>query len=292
MAEKSSSPSSNAPAPIAEIDHGPSKLDQFLENHQKKLIIAAILIALGVIAYVIYDGLAEAKAQEAGSALLEAEKVADYQDVIKKWPDSHAAASALLLMADLQWADSQPDSIASLEEFIANHPEHPALATAKVSLGLRLLEQGKTSEATEILSEVADSDQATHIAPLACIGLGDIAKASGKPDQAKTWYEKAKLDPNQEGNTFADIADIRLTLVNAKPPEKIQPALPKPPEPTPPATGTTPSPAVTPPVLEKPDTPAQKPKEQPTKPTPAAPVAPPEDDGPEPAAVPEGAEPS
>ena len=79
---------SSSPAPIAEIDHGPSKLDQFLDAHTKKLVIAAILIALGVIAYVIYDGLAEAEAQEAGSALLVAEKTGDYQDVIKKWPES------------------------------------------------------------------------------------------------------------------------------------------------------------------------------------------------------------
>ncbi len=226
MAEKSSSPASSAPAPIAEIDHGPSKLDQFLDNHQKKLIIAAVLIALGVVAYVIYDGLAEAKAQESGAALLGSKKVSEYQDVIKQWPDSKAAASALLLMADLQWADSQPDSIATLEDFIEKYPEHPALATAKTSLGLRLLEQGKTDQATAILSEVADSDTATYIAPLACIALGDIAKEAGKPQQAKTWYEKAQLDPNQEGNAFKDIAATRLTLVNAKPPTKIKPAPP------------------------------------------------------------------
>ncbi len=226
MAEKSSSPASSTPAPIAEIDLGPSKLDLFLDKHQKKLIAAAVLIALGVVVYVIYDGIAEATAQESGSALLESEKVSEYQDVIKQWPDSKAAASALLLMADLQWADSQPDSIATLENFIEKHPEHPALATAKTSLGLRLLEQGKTDQATAILSDVADSDTATYIAPLACIALGDIAKEAGKPQQAKTWYEKAQLDPNQEGNAFKDIAATRLTLVNSKPPTKIKPAPP------------------------------------------------------------------
>ncbi|MCP5538114.1 MAG: tetratricopeptide repeat protein [Akkermansiaceae bacterium] len=256
MAESPSS--TKSPAPIAEIDHGPSKLDQFLEDHSKKLVIAAILIALGVVAYVVYDGLAEAKAQEAGSALLEAQKVADYQDVIKKWPDSNAAASALPLMAELQWTDSQPDSIATLEEFISKHPGHPSIATAKVSLGLRLLEQGKTDEASEILSEIADSDKATYIAPLACIALGDIAKAANKPDDAKQWYEKAQTDPSEQGNAFKDIAAARLILVNAKPPVKIKPALPEPPKPDSPATPTVPAP-----LLEQPDTPETAPETAP-----------------------------
>lgn len=268
MAE-SSSPSNTSPstpAPIAEIDHGPGKLDQFLENHQKKLIIGAILVALGVVAYIIYDGLAEAKAQEAGHDLLKAEKTADYQGVIKKHPDSNAAASALPLLANLQWEDSRADAITSLEQFINNHPEHPSTATAKVSLGLRQLEQGKTTEAVTTLTEVTTDDNASYIAPLACIALGDIAKAATEIDQARTWYEKAQGETPGLGNTFKDTAAARLKLVNAKPPVKIKPAPPEPPTPPTPPTPVVPTPLVpaakppatppvAPPLPETPDTP-------------------------------------
>ena len=271
MAESSSSPPASAPAPIAEIDHGPSKLDQFLDAHTKKLVIGVILIALGVIAYVVYDGLAEAEAQKAGAALLQAEKASDYQDVIKQWPESNAAASARLLLADLQWADSQPESIETLENFISQHPEHPSIATAKVSLGLRLLEQGKTADAIATLTEVAESDSATYIAPLACIALGDIAKAAGETGDAKKWYEKAQEDPSEQGNAFKDTAAARLTLVNAKPPVKIKPALPVPPAPSP-TTVPTPTAPVTPIVPVKPDAPSENQE----KPSPAgAPTPPP-----------------
>lgn len=259
MAESSSSPSS-APAPIAEIDHGPSKLDQFLDAHTKKLVIGVILIALGVIAYVVYDGLAEAEAQKAGAALLEAEKASDYQEIIQQWPQSNAAASAHLLLADLQWADSQPESIETLENFISQHPEHPSIATAKVSLGLRLLEQGHTADAVTTLTEVAESDAATYIAPLACIALGDIAKAAGETGDAQAWYERAQEDPSEQGNAYKDTAAARLTLVNAKPPVKIKPALPVPPAP--------PAPAV-PPVSPEPS-----PTPVPTPTAPTAPVTP------------------
>ena len=258
MAESSSNQPSNSSAPIAEIELGPSKTDQFLDNHQTKIIILAILIALGVVAYVITQGLAEAEAQEAGAALLSAEQPSDYQAVIKTWPKSNAAASASILLADLQWSDSQPDSIATLEQFINNHPGHPTLATAKVSLGLRLLEQGKTDQASEVLAEVADGD--SYIAPLACIALGDIAKQAEKTEEAAQWYEKAQQDPSEVGNAYKDLATTRLLLVNAKPPVKIKPTLPEP----------IISPPVSPPVLEIPDTSEPKPA-TPAVPSPVSP---------------------
>lgn len=228
MAETSSNPSPESPAPIAEISLGPSKLDQFLDNHQTKLVIAAILIALGVVAYVIYDGLSQAEANQAGAAFLVAQEPADYQEVIKTWPETNAAASAQLLLAQAQWPDSQPDSIASLETFISKYPQHPSVGTAKASLGLRLLDQGKTQEATEILTEVAETSAYAYIAPMACIALGDVAKAAGEKATATQWYEKAQQGVDGQGNAFQGLAAARLLLVNAQPPKKIKPALPAP----------------------------------------------------------------
>ncbi len=236
-----STPSTSSPSPIAEIDHGPSKLDQFLENHQKKLIIAAILIALGVAGYVVWSGLAEAKAQEAGSALTAATTVEDYQKVISQWPDSKAAASAMLLLADAQWKDAPEESIATLKSFIEKYPESQLLPTAQVSLALRLLDQEKLDAAKEILTEVVEDDEAAYIAPLAAIALGDIAKEEGNIEEATTWYKKAQEDPAGLGNTYKNIVSIRLALVKAKPPVKIKPALPTPPKPTLPAPPLAPS---------------------------------------------------
>ena len=263
MAESTSQPTPETGAPIAEIDLGPSKLDQFMDNHQTKIIIAAILAAIGVVAYVINDGLAEADANDAGAALLSAQKPNDYQEVIKTWPESNAAASARLLLADAQWPDSQPDSIATLEEFINNYPAHPSIGTAKTSLGLRLLDQGKTEQAREILTEVAESDSYSYIAPMASIALGDIAKAAGQTADASEWYEKAQLDEAGYGNAFQSLANARLMLVNAEPPAKIKPALPSEDQDA----------KLTPLKLEAPDT-AEAPATKPAAATPATAEAP------------------
>lgn len=275
MAETPSNPSPESPAPIAEISLGPSKLDQFLDNHQTKLVIAAIFIAIGVVAYVIYDGLAQAEANDAGAALLVAQKPADYQEIINTWPETNAAASAQLLLAQAQWPESQPDSIASLETFISDHPQHPSIGTAKTSLGLCLLDQGKTEQATEILTEVAENSTYAYIAPMACIALGDIAKDAGQKDEATQWYEKAQQSTDGQGNAFQGLASARLLLVNAEPPARVKPALP--------AAGA--NQERSPLNLQAPDTlefatPEKPASEQPASPAPPAPETSPEEAAP------------
>ena len=247
-----------SPTPIAEIDHGPSKLDQFLDQHTPKLIIAAILIALGVIAFVIYSGLAEAKNEEAGSALTVAESSSDYQDVISQWPETKSAESAMLLLAAAQDEESPEESIQTLRGFIDQYPEHPAVDTAKVSLGLKLIKQGNSSEAVPTLTEVAGNGSDSYISPLAAITLGDIAKAAGNAEEAKSWYEKASTNGDQ-GNSYADAAQNRILLASAKAPTKVKPAPPAPSipkAPTPPVPSVPTPPAVTPTLPTTPAPPA------------------------------------
>ncbi|MGJ8677306.1 MAG: tetratricopeptide repeat protein [Akkermansiaceae bacterium] len=229
MAESNTQPSPTTSAAFAEIDLGPSKLDLFLDKHQPKLVIFAILVALGILGYVVKHGLDEAKAEEAGAALAAASNSEEYQEVIAQWPNSNAASTAQILLANSQWPDAKDDSISNLEDFIDSNPAHPAVASAKVSLGLKLINLGKTDEATEILAEVADSDTNTYITSLARVSLGDIAKESGDTEKAKIWYEKAQDNSDIKNDAFASIVETRLLLVNAKPPVKIQPALPEPP---------------------------------------------------------------
>ncbi|MGB1259261.1 MAG: tetratricopeptide repeat protein, partial [Akkermansiaceae bacterium] len=216
------------PTPLAEIEHGPSKLEQFLEAHQKKLIAVAILIALAVVAYFVYDNKKQTEYQESGNRLVQAEEIGDYQDVVKKAPLSAAAGSAQIMISDFQWEDSQEDSIKTLRDMIDANETHPATPTAQVGLGLKLLEQGKNDEAKEVFERIIGDNSAEYIAPLAMIALGDMAKQAGEIDAAKDWYVQAggTVPPAQSppANAFADTASSRLALVNAKPPVKIKPA--------------------------------------------------------------------
>lgn len=62
-------PTANDARPIAEISHGPSAFENFLENNQKLLIALGILIAVGTGGWIVYQGMEEGKRLEAASAL-------------------------------------------------------------------------------------------------------------------------------------------------------------------------------------------------------------------------------
>jgi tetratricopeptide (TPR) repeat protein len=172
----------------------------------------------------------------------------------------------MVLLADRQWtAAKQDEAIATLRNFIAKSPDHPAAPTAKASLGAKLMAQGKSADASKVFSELASDPAARFIAPYALVALGDIAKAAGKLSEAEGAYTKAKTD--FPGSSFAEIANGRLASVKAKAPVEIEPAPPSAPPAPAAAAPVMPEPAkVEAPKVESPPTqapapaPAQEPK--------------------------------
>jgi len=98
------------PVPLAEISQGPNAFEQFLDRNQKNIIILAILIAIGVAAFVIYRGIETSRQETAGAALNKAEDLAALQAVITEHADTTAARSAMVLLADRQWTEGQQDA--------------------------------------------------------------------------------------------------------------------------------------------------------------------------------------
>ena len=223
----------DTPTPIAELDHGPSKFEIFLEENQKLLIAGAIAIFLGVLGYVGFTSFAEMKAAEAGEALASAEQDEQFQAVLAQFPESASAGSAALLLANNQADESNQAAIDALQDFIASYPNHPALATATTNLGLRLLNEGKFDEAQDQLSTVEDIPGSDYIAPIATIGLGDIAKQKGDLDLAKQHYEAVSnlvaevagdstLENINKFAAYTQMANTRLRFLNAKAPAEVE----------------------------------------------------------------------
>jgi predicted negative regulator of RcsB-dependent stress response len=224
----------DTPTPIAEIDHGPSKFEIFLEENQKLLIGGAVAIFLGVLGYVGYTSFAEMKAAEAGEALAAAEEDSDIEAVISQHADTASAGSAALLLANQKADESNQAAIDALRDFVATYPNHPALATATTNLGLRLLNEGKLDEAQAQLSEVEDIPGSTYIAPVAKIGLGDIAKAKGNIELARQNYNEVSnlvaeaagaattLESINKFSGYTQMANNRLRLLTAEAPKEVE----------------------------------------------------------------------
>ncbi len=70
----------------------------------------------------------------------------------------------MVLLADSQWTGGKKDeAVGTLQKFIAASPSHPAIPTAKASLGSKLMDQGKTGDATKVFEDLAsDSRRPLH----------------------------------------------------------------------------------------------------------------------------------
>lgn len=234
-------------APLAEISQGPSAFEQFLDRNQKNLVILSILVALGAAGLVVYRGIEKSRQETAGADLNKATDLASLQKVISEHANTTAAQSAMVLLAEQQWAEGQQDNaIASLRKFIAENAEHPAVPTARASLGAKLMAQGKTGDATREFEQLADDSNARFIAPYALVCLGDIAKLAGDATKAEAAYNRVKTEFPE--SSFAQTATQRVSSLHAKAPAEIDPPpAPAPAEnaqPTPGAGQASPSPSI------------------------------------------------
>lgn len=255
--------SATTPRPLGEISHQPATFDRFMDRHQKNLILLAVLLVIAIVAYIIYRGLQQSHEHTAGAALTQADDLPALQKIIKEYPKTAAAGSAGILLSEKQWTEGQQDAaIATLKDFLANHKDHPAAATARASLGSKLASQGKTGDAEKVFQELADSDSARFLAPFALISLGDLAKASGDLAKAETFYQRAQNE-FPDSKSFATTATLRISLLKAKPPAEIEPP-PAPPEAAPAGAAAPVSPAPAPlapdPVPAPEETPAPAPQ--------------------------------
>ncbi len=206
--------------PLGEISQAPPALEVFLDKHQTKIIVLAIILAIGAAVYVVYKGIVQSGEETAGGLLAKAEEISDLQGVVKNHEGTAAAYSAKVLLADKQWKDGQQDdAIATLKAFIEGSSAHPAIAGAKASLASKLLAQGKQDEAAEMFREITDDPETRFLAPYAWISLGDIESAKGNTEAAAKAYDTVATEFS--GSSFARDASERARLLKAKAPVEV-----------------------------------------------------------------------
>jgi len=239
MSEKSAPTPAQGPSPIGEISQEPSAFEAFLDANQKRLVMAGILAIIGLIGYVIYDGLEEMGNKKAAAAVAEARTVPEYESANKDYEGKNAGGSALILKSQLQWRDlQQQEAIKTLEEFIAAYPEHPALGSAITSMGSYHQQLGNLEEAKKAFSDASSSGASTS--SLALLSLGDIASQEGDTEKAKEFYKRIITDYGTSHPQVKTLAEQRLKIVGVLAPTV---AAPEPLAPTPTPGG--PAPAAT-----------------------------------------------
>lgn len=206
--------------PLGEISQAPPAFEAFLDKHQMKLIVLAVILAIGAIAYVVVDGIQDGAEKAAGGLLVKAEDVSDLEKIPAEHAGTAAAFSAKILLAEKQWEKGDEDAaIDTLNAFVENSAEHPARSSAQASLAAKLWSQGKRDEASEIFEDIAGNEGSRYLAPYAWISLGDIRKENGDLEGAEKAYDN--VEKEFSGTTFADQASRRKLLLGAAAPVQI-----------------------------------------------------------------------
>lgn len=217
MSAKPDSKPNETPSPIGEISQEPSALESFLDANQKKLVIIGVLAILILVGYVIFDGLQQMKTREEAAAVAAARTVPEYEKVSEKLAGKTAGGSALILKSQLLWDDQQQqEAIATLEEVIADYPDHPAIGSAYASLGSFQQQLGNLAEAKEAFTKSAEAQSAAS--SYALLSLGDLARQAGENDEAKAYYDRIITEYEDSHFQVKNLARNRIELIGVKSP--------------------------------------------------------------------------
>jgi outer membrane protein assembly factor BamD (BamD/ComL family) len=170
-----------------------------------------------------------------------AKKAPDYQQVIAKYSNTPAGASAYLLLAQAQRTEKNfTGSNTTLQEFIAKHPKHELITTARMAMAANFESMGKSDEALLMYQQIVASYSQSYSAPLALISQVHLLKAKNQTDAARQVCEKILTEYRESFWAGEAMRELR-TL--------------KPTQPAPPPVGSTNAPAgaaVPPPTLARP----------------------------------------
>lgn len=223
---------------IGEIELGPSRHEQFLNAHYRKLIVGAVGVMLLATAAIVYftwragqeasgasSVVAAIKATQAGGAA----GAADYDaallaEIPSRFAGTHAVVTAELLRG-MQLIESghEQEGIALLESFIQSVDEDILRVRAQAFLAGHCMsgDEAQQKKAVELWQAVSRAGQSPYL-PLSYLTLGDLAKDAGEMEQARGYYNKLLEDC--VSSPLATVARQRLLLLGVDAPMPEAPA--------------------------------------------------------------------
>lgn len=223
---------------IGEIELGPSRHEQFLNAHYKKLMwggIALGIISGSIIAYFSHrQDQKEAAAAEMVAAMhLTAPATCATPEQYDKAAlaavqDSHSgtpsAETAKLMQGLAQLAESDKAAgIAALQSFAASAKDSLLAARALAAVATAHMEEGKEAEAAAAWEQVAALGSSPYQA-LALMTLGDIARSNGDTEKARNYYTEAEAKCPTSPLVMNKAVQMRALLLDVDAPKPVTPA--------------------------------------------------------------------
>lgn len=221
---------------IGEIAIGPSKHEQFLNAHYKKLMWGGITLGIAAGCVIAFFSHRNDMRQEAAAQVVLAMKITSpgegvatpdeydavtLQQLQQKYAGTPSAVTAELMNGLSLIAKGDAAGEAALENVAASTSPVPLRARALAALATYQLQQGKDSAPT--WTRITQME-ANPYSALAYVMLGDLAKDRGEKDAARTWYEQCKAKCPTSTLVTDKTVEMRLTLLDVDAPTPVEPA--------------------------------------------------------------------
>ncbi len=227
---------------IGSIGIGPSKQDIFLNRHYRKLILAGVIVATAASLGIAWFSHNNDRKAEAGARVVAAMKTqtltaahpsASYdaktlEEIQNEYADTASAPTARLLenLSLLSGTEEQAKAaLAGLETISQDATVTPMLrARALCALATYSMDKGDDATAATHWNALLALGESPYSA-LACMSLGDIAKAAGKKEEARQHYQQA-MNTCQTSQLVLDqnLIATRLLLLDVDAPRPVAPA--------------------------------------------------------------------
>lgn len=223
---------------IGEIELGPSRHEQFLNAHYKKLLWGGITLGIAagcVIAYFSHKNdrtyrasavaVAAMKADEPGKvATVEAYDAKSLELLQSEYAETPAAATGELLegISLLRNGGDKAAAINHLENVAATSGNLMLRSRALAAIATDYMGDGKDEDAIKTWQRVAQLPENPYTA-LAYVCMGDIAKSAGDKDSARSYYEQAKAKCPVSTLVRDRVVDLRLSLLDVDAPVPVSP---------------------------------------------------------------------
>jgi tetratricopeptide (TPR) repeat protein len=208
------------------VPHDPA-LDAhlFWFRYRREILVGISVIVLALLAYGAYWLYTDRREASAAALLATAHETTAYQQVISRFDNTNAGATAYVLLADAQRKDGKyVDSNVTLQKFLDKHPKHELAPSARMAMAANLQSLGKTDEALSAYQRVAGDFPKSFEAPLALISQVGIFKSKGQTDAARRACET--ILTQYRDSIWANEAQQQLRLLKPPTPPGAAPGIP------------------------------------------------------------------
>ena len=155
-----------------------------------------------------------------------------YLKVAAEYPNSRAAARALLLAAGSLFVEGKyPEAKTQFERFTREHSDSPYMGEALLGIAACMDAQGKAREAMAAYKDLIDHHPGDNVLPQARFALARLYETQNEPEQSRNFFEEVeRTDPY---GSLGDESRMRIEELKIKYPKLFATTPPTPTNPPP-----------------------------------------------------------